>query len=159
YGTDLRRMTRPKKSTTSKTRPPIPSARNLIVRDIAIPCRAARWRLRYVLPLDLHLDLTGPDCCFEGRMIALGLVRVRHRKTADPVVESVLPSQIACDPPGIAGLGMRTSEHPAACFGIHRQHFRVVGLDHRTQLHVAQLPDVEVPTLRARRPTEEDVRC
>src|SRR5262245_30274117 len=75
-----------------------------------------------LLLLPLHLDGTRPYCGLQCRVIAFGLVGVGEREFTHRLVEIVPLAEVTADRPGIACLGMRARQNPAAGLGVDRQH-------------------------------------
>src|SRR6516165_1269485 len=91
-------------------------------------------------------------------MVALGLVGISESELAHRLVELGVLPEIPADRPRVACLRMRTRQHPTAHLAVDRQHLGVEGLDQWGELHVAQLADVEMPSLGTDAPAEKQIR-
>src|SRR5215212_4800299 len=93
----------------------------------------------------------------EGRMVHFDLVGVNLREVGDRPVEALALAQVGGDLHAVAGAGGRPGQRPAAEARIQGQFLRRKALDLGRALHIPQLAPVEVASLPAAKPAEEDV--
>src|SRR5262249_30016499 len=105
----------------------------------------------------LHLDAAGANCLHELPVVALVLVGIGKGKIRDRLVKGRAPSHVPGQHCGIARARVCARQRPAAYLGIAHQVRGLHDLDHRLDLDVSELPDIEVPGFLAGRPAEEDV--
>src|SRR5215831_17900851 len=109
------------------------------------------------LCLRLHLDATVPDGLAERLPVPLVLVGVGHREVREGLVESLRLSEIAGDHSRRAGARMRPGQGPATRFRVLPHGERGEELGQRLELHVAELPYVEVGALGPDSPAQKEI--
>src|SRR5215813_8194036 len=106
----------------------------------------------------LHADGAGSHGPLECGVISLRLVSICESEFADSGIEIVIGTKIATHHPRIACLGVCAGQDPSASPCIDRQQLRIVCFNQRTDLYIAQLTQIEVPSFWSGRPAEEQVR-
>src|SRR5215217_4343616 len=93
----------------------------------------------------------------EGRMVLFGLVGISFREVGYRAIEALALAEVAGDLHAVAGADVRPRQGPAAEVRIDDQFIGRHALDVSRAFHVLQLTPVEVASLPAAKPAEEDV--
>src|SRR6516165_1346758 len=124
------------------------------LRGASRPVAGAAMR---ALRLGLDLDATVPDGLAEGVPVALVLIGVGHREVREGLVEGLRLPEITRDQPGRAGTRVCAGERPSTGLRVLPHGRWREEPDKRLELHVAELPHVEVATLGPDGPAQEQV--
>ena len=85
-------------------------------------------------------------------MVAFALISISDGEVGDGFVEPVALAEVSADLFGLAGASVCVCEGPSAQLGILHHDATAESFDEHTDLHVLELPDIEVPGFRTHRP-------
>src|SRR5271170_4145750 len=109
------------------------------------------------LALGVHFDAALPDRAQHRLIVALVLLRIGSREIGHRFVELIAFAQIARDQGGLACPSVCPSQRPTAKVRVLAHHTEGEELDQQLDLHVMQLPDIEVAALTGLGPSEKQV--
>src|SRR5262249_36371771 len=93
----------------------------------------------------------------EGAVIAPVRIAIGCPKVTDGLVKGVTVAHVPRQQSGLSRAGMGAGQRPATPHRIVCQVQWLHDLDHGLDLHIAQLPEIEVPSAISLSPAEENV--